>query len=149
MTPSLRFARSSLSFGDLYARSLACYLESMGKTNNAKILYGENDPEVLTSEAARLSEAGYAVTTATGRKEIQAALARERFDLVILGHTLTRNDRHHLPYMAKKSDEDTRVLVLHFSGHHHAVDKVIDSRDGERVVLEAVAELLALEPVGA
>jgi len=120
----------------------------MGKTNNAKILYGENDPEVLASEAARLKQAGYAVTTATGRKEIQAALARERFDLVILGHTLTRNDRHHLPYMAKKSDEATRVLVLHFSGHHHAVDKAIDSRDSERAVLDAVAELLALVPVG-
>ena len=122
----------------------------MGKTNrNAKILCGENDPEVLASEAAMLNKAGYQVTPATGRKEIEAALARERFDLVILGHTLTRNDRHHLPYMAKKSNESTRVLVLHFSGHHHAVDKALDSRLGEKAVLEAIAELLALTPVGA
>jgi len=118
-------------------------------SRSAKILYGENDPEVLASEAATLSRAGYQVTSATGRKEIEAALARERFDLVILGHTLTRNDRHHLPYMAKKSDEATRVLVLHFSGHHHAVDKALDSRLGEKAVVEAVAELLALTPVGA
>ena len=138
-----------MAFRDLCRLDAHCYRSSMGKTKNAKILYGENDPEVLASEAARLSQGGYAVTTAAGRKEIQAALTRERFDLVILGHTLTRNDRHHLPYMAKKSDEATRVLVLHFSGHHHAVDKVIDSRDGERAVLDAVAELLALEPVGA
>ncbi len=121
----------------------------MGKINKAKILYGENDPEVLASEAAMLNKAGYQVTQAAGRKEIEAALARERFDLVILGHTLTRNDRHHLPYMAKKSDEMTRVLVLHFSGHHHAVDKVLDSRQGERALLAAIAELLALAPVGA
>ena len=121
----------------------------MSKTNNAKILYGENDPEVLATEAAHLKKAGYAVTPAAGRKEIEAALARERFDLVILGHTLTRNDRHHLPYMAKKSDEATRVLVLHFSGHHHAVDKALDSRLGEKAVLEAIAELLALVPVEA
>ena len=122
----------------------------MGKTNgNAKILYAENDPEVLASETAKLSKAGYQVTPATGRKEIEAVLARERFDLIILGHTLTRNDRHHLPYMAKKSDEGTRVLVLHFSGHHHAVDKALDSRDGEKAVLDAIAELLALVPVGA
>jgi DNA-binding NtrC family response regulator len=121
----------------------------MGKTNKARILYGENDPEVLASEAAMLSKAGHQVTQATGRKEIEAELARERFDLVILGHTLTRNDRHHLPYMAKKSDEATRVLVLHFSGHHHAVDKALDSRLGEKAVLDAVAELLALTPVGA
>jgi len=121
----------------------------MGKTNQAKILYGENDPEVLASETAMLNKAGYAVTRAAGRKEIEAALSRERFDLVILGHTLTRNDRHHLPYMAKKSDEATRVLVLHLSGHHHAVDKVLDSRDGEKAVLNAIAELLALVPVEA
>ena len=121
----------------------------MGNTSrNAKILYGENDPEVLGSEAATLRKAGYQVTPATGRKEIEVALARERFDLVILGHTLTRNDRHHLPYMAKKSDEATRVLVLHFSGHHHAVDKALDSRLGERAVLDAVADLLALVPAG-
>lgn len=121
----------------------------MGKTNSARILYGENDAEVLASEAAKLTKAGYGVTTAAGRKEIEAALARERFDLVILGHTLTRNDRHHLPYMAKKSHEGTRVLVLHFSGSHHAVDKALDSRDGEKAVLNAIAELLALVPVGA
>ncbi|HYA95163.1 MAG TPA: hypothetical protein VEC95_02720 [Terriglobales bacterium] len=121
----------------------------MSKTNNAKILYGESDPEVLAFEAATLNKAGYAVTTAAGRKEVEAALARERFDLVILGHTLTRNDRHHLPYMAKKSDEATRVLVLHFSGSHHAVDKALDSREGEKAVLNAIAELLALVPVGA
>jgi len=121
----------------------------MGKTNNAKILYGENDPEVLASEAATLNKAGYAVTIAAGRKEVETALARERFDLVILGHTLTRNDRHHLPYMAKRSFAAPRVLVLHASGRHHAVDKSLDSRDGAQAVLEAVAELLALVPAGA
>ncbi len=118
---------------------------TMGKPNPAKILYGENDPEVLAAEAARFKKAGYAVMTALSRKEIEAALARERFDLVILGHTLTRNDRHHLPYMAKKAEETTRVLVLHASGHHHAVDKSLDSRDGENAVLDAIAELLAAQ----
>jgi len=121
----------------------------MSKTSKARILYGENDPEVLASEAAILSNAGYAVTTATGRREIEAALVHERFDLMILGHTLTRNDRHHLPYMAKRSFAAPRVLVLHASGRHHAVDKSLDSRDGEKAILDAVAELLALTPVGA
>jgi DNA-binding NtrC family response regulator len=121
----------------------------MGKAITGKILYGENDPDVLASEAGKFKKAGYAVMQATGRKEIEAALAREGFDLVILGHTLNKNDRHHLPYMAKKSDEATRVLILHASGHHHAVDKSLDSRQGEKAVLDAIAELLALSPVGA
>ena len=114
----------------------------MGKTNKAKILYGENDPEVLAPETAMLNRAGHAVTQALGRKEIEAALARERFDLVILGHTLTRNDRHHLPYMTKKSGRDTQVLVLHASGKHPAVDIALDSRDGHEAVLKAMASLM-------
>jgi DNA-binding NtrC family response regulator len=121
----------------------------MGKLKSGKILYGENDADVLASEAAKLQKAGYAITLASGRKEIEAALVREPFDLVILGHTLSKNDRHHLPYMAKKSDEATRVLVLHASGRHHAVDKSVDSRDGDQIVLDAIAELLAAEPVSA
>jgi DNA-binding NtrC family response regulator len=119
----------------------------MGKVNAAKVLYGENDPAVLATEAAKLEKAGYTVTQAAGRKQIEAALVREPFDLVILGHTLGKNDRHHLPYMAKKSDEGTRVLVLHASGHHHAVDKSLDSREGDKAVLDAIAELLAAELV--
>ena len=121
----------------------------MAKAQNCKILYGENDAEVLVTEAEKFKKAGYTVTQACGRKEIEAALVHEPFDLVILGHTLGRNDRHHLPYMAKKSDESTRVLVLHASGRHHAVDKAVDSRDGEDVVIDAIDELLAAELVGA
>ena len=119
----------------------------MGETNqNAKILYGENDPEVLAAESAVFKNAGYAVTAVAGRRGIEAALVHQRFDLVILGHTLSRNDRHHLPYMAKKSYAAPRVLVLHASGHHHAVDKALDSRQGEKAMLDAIEELLA--PVG-
>lgn len=121
----------------------------MSKTShNSKILYCENDPEVLASGAENFKKSGYALAQAAGRNEIEAALARERFDVVILGHTLTRSDRHHLPYVAKKSDEATRVLVLHASRHHHAVDKSLDSRLGEEAVLEAIRELLALQPAG-
>ena len=68
-------------------------------------------------------------------------LKREKFDIVILGHTLTRDDRHHLPYMVKKSDEGTLVLVLHASGKHPQVDAAIDSRFGFRAVLELLADL--------
>ena len=69
------------------------------------------------------------------------------FDLVALGHTLTKDDRHHLPYVVKKESPATRVLVLHASGKHPQVDLAIDSRDGERSVLNAVAALLtAREP---
>jgi len=115
-------------------------------TLKPKILYGENDAALLTQQAAMLERAGYAVEKAEGRRGVEQALPRERYDLVILGHTLTKSDRHHLPYMAKKANQETRVLVLHASGRHHAVDAAIDSRQGEQAVLQAVEELLAAVP---
>ncbi len=70
---------------------------------NLKILYGESDSEVLDSQAVSIQEAGHQVEKAVGRKGVEEALHREPFDLVILGPTLTKNDRHHLPYMVKKA----------------------------------------------
>ena len=80
--------------------------------------------------------------TVVGRRAIEEAVRQDKFDVLVLGHTLTRDDRHHLPYMAKKANSLTRVLVVHASGKHPEVDVAIDSRDGERVLLEALSGLL-------
>src|SRR3954467_10979466 len=115
----------------------------MGKTSvKAKILYGEGDSESLKLHVGILERAGYSVKTVVGRRAIEEAVRQDNFDVVMLGHTLTRDDRHHLPYMAKKANSLTRVLVIHASGKHHEVDAAIDSRDGERVLLEALSGLL-------
>ncbi len=109
----------------------------------AKILCAETDQKVLAAQVKMLEKAGYTVVPALGRAAIEAAVARSGFDLVVLGHTLNKDDRHHLPYMAKKADPDTRVLVLHASGKHPKVDIALDSRIGEAAVLQAVAQLTA------
>ena len=109
----------------------------------AKILYGESNEQVSSTQMKQFEQAGYTVEFAIGRDAIANAVKRSAFDLVILGHTLTKDDRHHLPYMAKKANPATRVLVLHSSGKHPAVDLAIDSRDSEHAVLKAVAQLLA------
>jgi DNA-binding NtrC family response regulator len=110
----------------------------------ARILYGEADAQVLSAQVRIFEEGGYAVAPALGRDVIADAVVHAAFDLVILGHTLTKDDRHHLAYMAKKFNPATRVLVLHASGKHPKVDLAIDSRRGEGAVLEAVAQLLAV-----
>ncbi len=109
-----------------------------------KILYGEGNAQVSSTQVKVFEKAGFTVECAIGRDTIEGALKRSAFGLVILGHTLNKDDRHHLPYMAKKSSPDCRVLVLHSSGRHPAVDLAIDSRDGDAAVLRAVAALLAL-----
>jgi DNA-binding NtrC family response regulator len=109
--------------------------------SEGKILYCENDAKVLAAQSAMFENAGYTVERAQGRAAAEQALRKGEYDVVVLGHTLTKDDRHHLPYMAKKGNEETQVLVLHASGKHYAVDLAIDSRDGEKAVLEALKML--------
>ncbi len=110
-----------------------------------RILYGEAEADAFEQTAA-LRRAGYDVTEAVGRKGVQEAIEGGSFDLVVLGHTFTKEDRHHLPYAIKKIDAEIRLLVLHASGHHPKVDLALDSRRGEEAVQAAVADLL-LQPV--
>jgi DNA-binding NtrC family response regulator len=88
-------------------------------THKLKILYAEDDAEVIVGQAVSIQKAGHHVTQALGRSGALDALDRDAFDLVVLGPTLTRNDRHHLPYMVKKTHPGTRVLVMHTDGERH------------------------------
>ena len=93
-----------------------------------KVLYAESDEQVLESDTALLQNAGYTVQAAMGRKAVQDALKQGTFDLVILGATLSRDDRHHLPFIVKKANAGIRVAVMHTDGsRHHYVDINTDS----------------------
>jgi DNA-binding NtrC family response regulator len=111
-------------------------------SSKLKILYGEGDSEVLAAQAVTIQQAGYDVTQAEGRQQVQEALRREPFDLVILGATLTKNDRHHLPYMVKKTNLETAVLVTHTDGEgHHAVDATLETGRSMNALLEKIASM--------
>ncbi len=113
------------------------------KGQSVKILYGESDADHLAEHAAALQEAGHHVEKAIGRKGVQDALRSGTYDLVILGPTLSKNDRHHLPYMVKKANEKTRVLVLHGSAHmHHEVDAAIDEPRDVHPILDIINTLV-------
>ena len=93
-----------------------------------RILYSEGDGEVMQAQAAAMEKAGHIVQQAEGRKNAQEALNKSTFDLVVLGPTLSRNDRHHLPYMVKKASAETSVLVMHADGSRHPyVDACTDT----------------------
>ncbi|HZQ94831.1 MAG TPA: hypothetical protein VFA67_07465 [Candidatus Sulfotelmatobacter sp.] len=93
-----------------------------------RVLYGELNEQVLAAQAETLQKAGFNVQAAVGRAGVQQALKQADFDLVVLGPTLSRDDRHHLPYMAKKANPATRVLVMHTDGSRHPyVDAFTDT----------------------
>jgi DNA-binding NtrC family response regulator len=107
----------------------------MAKSAKLTILYGESDEQVLSANAAAFEQAGHVVHQAVGRKKVEAGLKAGGFDLVVLGATLTRNDRHHLPYMAKKASATAQVLVMHADGSRHPY---VDACTDTGVSLESV-----------
>lgn len=111
-----------------------------------KILYGECDQTVLTNHAEAMKKAGHHVTTTSSRQGVQDELKREAYELVILGSTMSKDDRHHLPYMVKKAHAGTKVLVMHAGTHHHEVDATVDSGISMMLLLEKIAGLL--QPMG-
>lgn len=111
-------------------------------SSKLKILYAEGDSEVLAAQAVTIEKAGYSVVPAEGRQQVQDTLKRETFDLVILGPTLTKNDRHHLAYMVKKAQPRTRLLVTHTDGEGHpAVDATLETGRSINSLLEKIASL--------
>jgi len=107
-----------------------------------RILYGEGDGEVLAAQAAAMEKAGHIVAQAVGRKAVDEALKKTSFDLVVLGPTLTRNDRHHLPYMVKKANAETSVLVMHADGSRHPyVDACTDTGASLESVLNRIESM--------
>ncbi len=112
-----------------------------------KVLYGEQNEQVLASQAEALQKEGFTVQSAVGRKALQEALKSAQFDLVILGGTLSRDDRHHLPYMVKKASATARVLVMHTDGSRHPyVDANTDTGDSMELLVRKIASLQQAQP---
>jgi DNA-binding NtrC family response regulator len=112
----------------------------MAQAAKLKILYGEGDEEAQAAPAASFEKAGHTVEKAVGRKAVVEALKKNAFDLVVLGPSLTRNDRHHLPYMVKKAQVKAVVLVMHADGGRHPyVDACTDTGASMENVLARIA----------
>lgn len=113
----------------------------MGKAK-LRILYGEGDGDTLKAQAAAMEKAGHIVQQAEGRKAVEEAMRKTAFDLVVLGATLSRNDRHHLPYMVKKASAETSVLVMHADGSRHPyVDACVDTGTSMESVLNKIESM--------
>jgi DNA-binding NtrC family response regulator len=115
----------------------------MSKPNSAlKVLYTELNEQVLSAGAEELQKAGFSVQTAMGRQAALDAINQSKFDFVVLGATLSRNDRHHLPFMAKKADQATKVVVMHTHGSgHHYVDANTETGESMDYLLRKISSL--------
>ena len=121
---------------------MAATAQKTAQKSSIKILYGESNEHTLSAQAAEMTKVGHHVTTALDRKSVQEALKNDAFDLVVLGATMSKEDRHHLPYMVKKAHQGTKVLVMHAGTHHHEVDAIVDPNISMNRILEKIAGLL-------
>ncbi len=112
-----------------------------------KLLYAEGEVDVLTAQAAVFEKAGHEVERAVGRKAVLESVTKAKYDLVVLGPSLSRDDRHHLVYKIKKANAGTRVLVMHTDGSRHPyVDLCTDTGASLESV---VAKIATLKPAAA
>lgn len=104
------------------------------------LLCSRQSDSVLALQDAVFRDSGYAVLAAASNEEIQEHIENSDFDVIVLNHTLSFNDRKALARKTKMRNPATGVLVLHHSGSlgNPYVDLAVDSRTGVEAMLRAV-----------
>ncbi len=109
-----------------------------------RILCVSFDKTVSDSRRALLEEAGYAVTAITAPEMAVELLAKEEFDLLIIGHRFAKSDKQRLAAQAREQSK-TRVLLV--CGASADEDIPADARvyalEGSEGLLAAVKVLLS------
>jgi hypothetical protein len=99
---------------------------------------------VLFVRNAVLEQAGYSVVQAIGMDEAIRAMDRERFEVAIVGHLYTTEEKNIIA--AKAHGAGTKVLCMHSEPLQPDVrnaDAFIHNLDGPERLLTAVAALTA------
>src|SRR5919204_64924 len=102
------------------------------------------DESLLRTREWLLRASGFNVTSALGFTEAAAHCRNSGFDLVIIGHSIPRNDRAALIEQVKAHNHG-RILSLRRQGEEPiaGVDHSVESSEGPDVLLAAVKAALA------
>ena len=110
----------------------------------ARVLCVSFDGAASDARCTALRQAGYTVTPAMKISEAMELLNRERFDLVVVGHRFSTEEKRSLASTAKE-DCNTPVLLVH--GPSPQKDVPADARvyalEGTEGILKAAELLLA------
>jgi CheY-like chemotaxis protein len=79
----------------------------------ALILCTGVDPEAMQVRRQFLERAGHQTVTAMNEKELSAACNAQRFDVVILGQTLSPKMKQHVVDLIRQYCPDTKILELY------------------------------------
>jgi PAS domain S-box-containing protein len=115
----------------------------MAAKSSGTILCVGRDVSLLKVQCELFNRKGYDATPALSLAGGEEALAKQKFDLVVLDFTLNMTERKVLTDTTKEVSEETMVLILHASGmrDNPLADAAVDSRNGVEAVLQAVQHL--------
>ena len=109
----------------------------------AKLLSVCRQPGVLFVRNQVLQHAGYTVVAAVSVDEALAAIDREPFDLIIVGHLYDIHEKSLIAAKARRAG--LKVLCMHSEAQHpqvQAANDFIHNLDGPERLLTAVAALV-------
>lgn len=109
----------------------------------ARVLSMCRQPGILFVRNQVLEHAGYGVVAATAVSEALAALERERFALVIVGHLYDTAEKNLIATEARRTG--AKVLCMHSESQHpdvQAATAFIHNLEGPERLLATVASLL-------
>ena len=111
----------------------------------APILYIGHDDALLRSRAGVLRLTGFPVRSASPEEAILLA-SRERFSLVVFGHTLSNDETVELAAHFRRTSPQSRLLITCFDPRPDQIEQLFDARvkstKGPAALAEAAAALL-------
>lgn len=79
----------------------------------ALVLCTGADPDVMKARQEVLIRAGHRVMTAMNEKELSAACKKYKFDVVVIGQTLSKNMKQRVVDLIREHCPDIKILELY------------------------------------
>ena len=102
------------------------------------------NPADLTKRRATLEDAGYKVTGLTDEEQALNLLSQNHYDAVILGNTMSGENRNQLNRRVKIATPETPVVVIMHEGERDGLaDAVVTNPKNPHALLETLMGMFA------
>ena len=109
------------------------------------VLVVGREPTLRETYAMLFQRAGY-IADGVELDRSPARLKVQGFSILVMDHTLTREQRKSLVLVARNLSPGMKIVALHSSAHDCGADLVIDSREGPVEILARVGAMLESVP---
>jgi len=100
------------------------------------------DPSLRETYAILFNRAGYEAETAEIDDSVEL-LKTVKAGVLLIDHTLSKEQRHWLVHLARKLSSNTRIVALHSAARDCGADLVMDSREGPDAIVAGIQALIA------